>query len=581
MLRRMLRASLCLLLGAALACAPYRAALSPCLSAYLGAPAIRAGVHAGVPFSEMKFSMPDLAALADRAEDLRRRTEAGGDAKALEAELDALFSELSDAESMAALAYVHAAIDLNDRTWQTRSETLSAGTEPIYGTLVQIALLLSERRELRIVYDADTRAALRSAALLYDPAIAPLLKRERELTGVYNRLRTTLTVAADGEEWTYDRIAADQTLPFSAWYPILLQYRSVYAARAAELFSEQIGIRKEIAKTLGFLSYPAYRFAVYGRGYGPDRAAAFSELAERTLAPLYRAAAEETETDRELLYGFGEYPEAETVRAVGAVAAAILPALAEPWDYMQTYGLYSFDPSPAKQSGSFSTYFASYGAPFLFTSWDGTAAMPSTLLHEFGHFAGSYFRAAYGDASGGSLDLCEVDSEALELLALPYYDRLFGRRADEARAVKLTELLYTVLSGCAVNAFEQYAYTAEDVSEEALSRAFGTILKRFGLDAAGFTDTSWTEIPHLFSAPLYYFSYAAAGMTAFRLYERACASPNAAQRAYRFLLERPPQSRAEALLGACGIGDPLSEQAAEDMAKRIASAVLPASKRAG
>ena len=204
---------------------------------------------------------------------------------------------------------------------------------------------------------------------------------------------------------------------------------------------------------------------------------------------------------------------------------------------MLTYRYYDDTLRPDKLPGNYTTYFASYGAPFLYLNWDESCEMPTTLLHEFGHYAGYYFRSEQ-DAAGGTLDLAEVDSQGLELLAIPYYDQLFGNRADEARSVQLSNALYAVISGCVMDAFERFAYTAEDLTAERLGAEFDSLVKSYGLEADGFTAWTWTRIPHLFRSPGYYLSYAVSAVVALELYAISLQNHNRAVSVYRKIINR-------------------------------------------
>ncbi len=571
-MRNRMRRTFLLLLCLLMACAPYRDALTASAYAYCGAPMPKTTAeHTESRFSELPFTMPDLAALLDRAAALQKQVDEGGDAAAQQEKLEALFEQLANAESMTALAYARYALDTTDPLWQSRYEQLSTRLDPIHAVLNRVALKLSERKELKKIYDAETVAALRQADRLYNPSGAPLMEQEQTLLLTFDRMQTGFSTVVDGKTWTLAALMEDQTLPFADWYAIYRRFAEAYHQAAGELLIRLVQLRRQLASILDFSSYPAYRYAAYGRDYSPEEAEAFSESVREKLVPLFRALAPSVQLDRELLDYGDSYPEQPTMDRLADAVKDILPELSEPWAYMQRNHLYDTTDRPNKLAGSFTTYFSAERAPFLLTTWDASSAMPTTILHEFGHYAGYYFRSERGNAEGGTLDLAEVDSQGLELLAIPCYPSIFGRRADEAEHVRLFDTLYAILSGCAVDAFERWLYETDQLTVEAIDGQFGALCEAYGLDAVGFTETVWSDIGHIFRSPSYYISYATAAVVALSIYFRSVGSPKAGQRIYRTILLRPYGAQFRTLLRKCGLTDPLSDDTIAKIAKEMSN----------
>lgn len=568
-----MKRTICLLLAPLLllttACAPYWDAAIGNTYAYLGLDIPKDTAHSEILFSEIPFGMPDTDALAERIEALHRSAElAGEDALSLQAELESLYDSLEEAETMASLAYVHHCLDTENPVWRERSEKLNGALDGLYDALNKAALSLSARPELKSIYDEKTVARLRAASGLYDPSIRALLDEEREQMDAYDRMQMDFTITVDGQSWSLSDLTADESLPFIQWYALYKTYVAAFSQKAAELYLSLIGIRKEIAAELGFSDYSAYRYAMYGREYTPQDAELLSADVAEIAAPLYCSAVAETAKDREALLAASDaYPQVQTFDRVRALLGELDPSFLEPWDYLVRNELYDCSAGEKKLPGSFTTYFATYGAPYLYLNWDDSYAMPTTLLHEFGHFAGYYFRTDR-DASGGSLDLAEIDSQGLELLAISRYKTVFGNRADEAKTVQLCNALYAVVSGCALDAFERFAYSADDLTADRLHAAFDSIVKEYGLDHAGFSAQTWTQIPHLFRSPGYYISYAVSAIVALELYAKSLQSERRAVSAYRKLLNRKDIVLI-AVLRDCGLTDPFADGTIQSTLKEI------------
>ncbi|MBR0081264.1 MAG: hypothetical protein IJP98_00835 [Clostridia bacterium] len=554
-MKNRLRRAAALLLCFVLGCAPLPESASLQLYAYLGRNIPEGTAHTELSFSELRCHSVDPALLSDRILRLAERIDdPAEDAHALQAELESLYGAAAQLENDAALVYVRHCLDCTDEALTAQANRLNRSLDGIFAALNEAALRLSARPALRASYPAETVAALEAAVRLYDPAVQPLLERETALMDAYDAMTVSFSIEADGEVWDEARLAADTTLPFEAWYALRKAFDAAFATAAGELFCELVQVRRAIADALGFDSYPAYRYAAYGRDYLPAEAASFCETAARQLAPLFREALIATAADRQTLYLTEQGDTEEQLLAiVRTVIERIDPSLCEPWDYMIGHGMLDCSVSGTKLPGSYTTYFSAYGAPFLYLTREDAFEAPTVLLHEFGHYAGYYFR---GDATL-PLDLAEAESQGLELLAIPFYPLLYGNRADEARAVKLCDLLYAILSGCLIDAFEQAVYADPDPTPESLSEMFERLTVRIGLDDAGYTADTWTRIPHLFRAPSYYISYAAGAVAALSLRETAMQSPAWAIGRYRALLHSSGTDR-RALLRRCGLPDFLS-----------------------
>ena len=171
--------------------------------------------------------------------------------------------------------------------------------------------------------------------------------------------------------------------------------------------------------------------------------------------------------------------------------------------------------------------------------------MPTTLLHEFGHYAGYYLNGVQRMRSADPLDLAEIDAQGLELLALTQYNNLYGALSDAARVASLVLALYAIITGCMEDAFQQFAYRTEHVTLEQLNAAYASL-----------SGESWVEISHTFRAPMYYISYATSMLGALQLYALSDTDRAAAVSAYRKILMRPIGAAFRTTLRDANLRDP-------------------------
>ena len=520
--------------------------------------------HTDLMFSELEDTVPNVTLEIARVEELRFRIERGElSGTRAKTQLDRHRETWREIETAAALAYVRYCKNVNDEPRKQANDLLTVQTETLHALLIRTELLLTSDPALS--YDSETIAALQRAASLYDPALEPLRKEERELVGAYEAAAQNFTIEAYGRTWTKEQILTDPTLTYDSFKPLYEAYLSAYNKAVGSYYIKLIDVRNRIAASSGYPSYAEYAYARYGRDYSTDETAAMSEAVKTAFVPLL-IALQPAFFDAQMRLSCGTFKKDATMARVKETLLTILPEFSEPWTYMTSHGMYDFGISETRMQGSFTTYFPAYGAPFLFSSWDDSYAMPSTLLHECGHYASFFWN---GENAADALDLAEVDSQGLELLTLPAYDRLYGALADAAETANLFYALYIVLDGCMEDAFQQYAYHTKNVTLDMLNAEYGRLCRAYGLYDLGLDALAWTEVPHTFQSPMYYISYSTGMLAALGLFALQQKNRTAAVEAYRSILHRKAQTNFRDAVVRVGLLDPFDPQAIEQSASVI------------
>ena len=325
--------------------------------------------HTDLSFFELSADASDLSLEIERTKELLFRIDTGelsGHAaqKVLEQRIDA-FHRLRTAAS---IAYVRYCFDVTDAAQRESYEQLSTSLNALGCLLIEAERTLCRDPALSAVYDADTIAQIEKEASLHNASTQALTEREQGLIGAYDAL-TAMTVSYAGREWSREEILSDPTLNYETFSTLFRLYRHAYNEQAGAIYLDLIQTRNEIAQTLGFESYVEYAYATYERDYTPEDALALAETVKRELVPVFTEL-QEGFYDATMRLGCGTFKTEQTVQSVGTAIVDLLPEFSKPWDYMFSHELYDFGSSETRQSGSFTTYFETYGAPFLFTSWD-------------------------------------------------------------------------------------------------------------------------------------------------------------------------------------------------------------------
>ena len=253
--------------------------------------------------------------------------------------------------------------------------------------------------------------------------------------------------------------------------------------------------------------------------------------------------------------------------AVSGISEELFPAL----DYMETYGYYDFDDLDTKADTCYTQIMPLPNAPFLFLKPSNSDYDFTTVVHEFGHY-NAYFCS--NDIYASNIDLAEIHSQGLELLAIHEYDEIFDGKAEYEELYTVYEMLYSLVDGCMYDELERYAYQEKNLTADKLNTRYMQLLKEYGYREG--SDSSamaydWVEIPHLFSSPMYYLSYAVSAAGAFEIWEQSLEDYDGAVETYLKLVALGEESYFSDTLKEAGMSDPITPERMEQLADIIAA----------
>jgi oligoendopeptidase F len=205
------------------------------------------------------------------------------------------------------------------------------------------------------------------------------------------------------------------------------------------------------------------------------------------------------------------------------------------------------------------------GRPFIFMNAVGVADDVSTLLHEAGHAFHAF--AAHAQPliwqRHPGLEMCELASMSMELLAAPYLGADHGgffapEDLARARVEHLEDVLLSLAHIASVDAFQSWIYTSgEGGDRDARDRAWLRIRSRFerGIDWSGLDDqriARWYRQLHIFLYPFYYIEYGIAQLGALQVWRNSLEDQGESVRRYRQALALGATQPLPALYEAAG-----------------------------
>ncbi len=528
--------------------------------------------HQDITLPEMTYERPDIADMRAALEDLERGLKNGKPSEELITAYEQLRLQYDHADSMLSLVYLLYAFDVTDFYYRDEYSYLQSALSEIDGAMQAVSIELFQSSEEAAQLAAETFGegyvdAVNSGQYSDDDSIQELLDREEQLALAYDNRIAVFSLLDNGRRWTYGDIVNDDSLDYDEYYRIYDAYCAALNKQVGPIFLEQLSLRAQIASRLGYDTYADYCYESYGRDYSPQDAKALHEAVKKYIVPLYVEACEQIDT-----YGLEttSFEEDAFFSALASAANSFSPMLAEPVAYMMKNRLYDVSESDMKMDTNFTTYISDYRAPYIFSHWTGSSDDIATILHELGHFSSYYHNSEAGYSASDNLDLAEMDAQALVLLLFEDYGSFYGEFAEEAEASVLLDAMYSLVSGCMEDEFQQAVYANPGMTLDSMNALYLRLAREYGVEEVyGYQGTEWVLISHTFQAPMYYISYAVSIVPALELFDLAQYDKSAAVTAYFNIMMREPYASLGDVLSQNGLTSVFSERTIANIAEII------------
>ncbi|MDX2121564.1 MAG: M3 family oligoendopeptidase [Gemmatimonadota bacterium] len=414
-----------------------------------------------------------------------------------------------------------------------------------------------------------TLARFKTGAEIFREENVPLATQIEELSTRYQKVTGGLTVEWDGVEKTLpelqpylqqqDRAVRERAFRLSS---------GAYAERRDELagiFDELFDLRSRTARNAGFADYESYAFKAKCRfDYTPADCRRFHESVEAVVAP---AVARVMERRRQRLgvaelrpWDVGPDPEGrpplrpfrapeELEQGGQRIFDRVGAEFGRQYRIMMDERLLDLGVRKGKAPGGYCETLHHRGRPFIFMNAVGVFDDVSTLLHEAGHAFHAFeahARPLVWERHPG-LEMCELASMSMELLATPYLGKATGGFFSEeelvrARVEHLEDVLVTLSHVASVDAFQSWIYTSGAGRDGAArDQAWLRIRGRFerGIDWSGLEReriARWYRQLHIFLYPFYYIEYGIAQVGALQVWRNSLKDQGQAVARYRAAL---------------------------------------------
>lgn len=540
-------------------------------------------------FSEYRYERPDVKAFEQKfKEQLNAFTSASTYEEQDEAmtRINKLRSEM---DTLSQLVYIRHSIDTNDEFYKAEQDFFDENGPVIQEYITDYYRALVDSKFRAQLEDKWGRQLFQLAELslkTFSPEIIEDLQQENKLTTEYSKLIASAKIQFEGEERTLS-----QLIPFQQSTDRNMRKRAMEAssgfmaeneANFDRIYDDLVKVRTKIAKKLGFNNYVELGYARMARtDYNAEMVANFRNQVLEHIVPV-ASKLKERQQKRidvdQLLY----YDENFSFKSGNATPKGdpdwivnhgakmyeeLSPETHEFFTFMQENGLMDLVAKKGKQSGGYCTYISEYGAPFIFSNFNGTSGDIDVLTHEAGHAFQVYESRGFEVPEYGfpTYEACEIHSMSMEFFTWPWMDRFFEDEADKYRFDHLASGLIFIPYGVTVDEFQHFVYENPDATPAERKQAWREIERKY-LPHRNYDDNAyleqggfWHKQGHIFSTPFYYIDYTLAQICAFQFWKKMHEDKSAAWADYLNLCRQGGSKSFTELVKVAGLISPFED----------------------
>ena len=263
------------------------------------------------------------------------------------------------------------------------------------------------------------------------------------------------------------------------------------------------------------------------------------------------------------------------------------PETAEFIDFMTESELFDLVSRPGKAPGGYCETIPGYGAPFVFSNFNGTAGDVDVLTHEAGHAFQAWVAAQQGmcqELASPGLESCEIHSMSMEFLTSPWHELFFKEDTAKYAVSHAQDALTFLPYGCMVDEFQHVVYSQPQLTAQERNQVWLELEKKYRpwIDFDGLPFYSrgagWQRQLHIYQHAFYYIDYCLAQMVSLQFFAAHLKDPKDAWQRYLALVQKGGSDTYGGLVKAAGFTVPFEEGAIAPVAQQVYDWVMEQSK---
>ncbi|MDG0876407.1 M3 family oligoendopeptidase [Paenibacillus thiaminolyticus] len=537
-------------------------------------------------FSEYRYERPDIAEIGKQFKEHLQAFNAAESLEEQDRAMEAINKLRSVFDTQIQLVGIRHSIDTNDEFYKAEQDYMDEITPMFqeYITDYYKALTGSKfRAELEQKWGTQLFQLAELSVKTFHPDIIEDLQQENKLATEYNKLIASAKIPFEGEERTLAQLTPFEQSPdrelrqraFEARYQFMAEHESEFD----RIYDELVKVRTKMAKKLGYANFVEMGYARMCRtDYNAEMVANFRKQVLDGIVPIATKLRERQRNrigvdtlrfyDEGLSFKSGNATpkgDPDWIIANGAkMYAELSPEMNEFFTFMIENGLMDLVSKKGKQSGGYCTYLSEYGAPFIFSNFNGTSGDIDVLTHEAGHafqvYESRHFKVP--EYNWPTFEAAEIHSMSMEFFTWPWMNLFFEEETEKYKFVHLSSALLFLPYGVSVDEFQHFVYENPDATPAERKAAWRDIERKYlphrnyeGIDyleRGGF----WHKQGHIFQMPFYYIDYTLAQICAFQFWKRMNEDYKAAWADYLKLCQSGGSQSFTGLVAVAGLISP-------------------------
>lgn len=528
-------------------------------------------IHGSTHFEDIEYLRPDFVEMVTtilKITPLLSMKNQGSKIKELYDQVDA---ELTYALTMRNYLNIKTSHDVTNNELIEEYSYVASNISAVTNLYCLVCIEIVESSYASVIRDEFTDEEIQELyelSKLLTPEYIELNSKINDLTSQYRIALATATVDVNGVAMTESDLYYNEDLSEEEFY----NYQSIYMDQlnqtAGKIYLELVDLYKKLASLSGFDNVTEYMYDSYDRDYSPRQARQFHRYVKEYIVPLYKDLASTwTEDEVNLIL--------QTSADLNSMDSYFIDYfknmsnnMLDVYKYMKRFGLFSAGDNQNRQQSNYTTYLYSLEQPYMSLYTTGYYSDITTFIHEFGHFNAYYINGA---DLGSNIDICEIHSQANEMLFMPYY-QAYGDAFSPIVKNQILSMLSAIIQGSLYDEFQQYVYKTNITSVRALNEAFFELECDYGLvsRSSGYTqDLGWIYVNHSFEAPLYYISYGMSAIPALDIFTKSLTDREDAIQTYNELVDLGTGYPFLQLLKKTELASPFKKQTYQDLSDTL------------
>ncbi|MGI8894001.1 MAG: M3 family oligoendopeptidase [Bacteroidia bacterium] len=452
------------------------------------------------------------------------------------------------------------------------------------------------RNELEKRYGSQLFKLAELSIKTIKPEIIDLLQQENKLTTSYTKLLSSAKIFFEGEERNLAGMSpfmqsADRDTRVNA----SIAYYRFFEQNQSELdriYDELVKLRDKIAKKLGYKNFVALGYdRMLRTDYTAKDVADYREKILKYVVPVAKQL-RERQAHRigiEKLKYYDEPFEFKSgnpkpkgnpgwiVNNAKQMYSELSPETNEFFSFMIDNELMDLENRKNKAGGGYCTMFSKYGAPFIFSNFNGTSHDIDVLTHEAGHafqgFSSRIFEVP--EYFFPTFEACEIHSMSMEFFSWPWMELFFKEDTMKYKFHHLASSLLFLPYGVAVDEYQHFVYENPDVTPAERNKQWREIEKKYlpwrDYDGNAFLEKGgfWQRQAHIYNSPFYYIDYTLAQVCAFQFWVKAQDNMEEAFQDYLTLCKAGGSKAFLDLVKLAKLNSPFDDGVVENVVKEI------------